>query len=104
MKGPAPAEIPAHFTLAWYREQKEIKKTDVDIAEELFISLPLLAKWKKKIGWETEKIYKQMCGRKLTLDVNKIIELKNLGWSIKKIANALEVTTSAIHYHLKKIS
>jgi uncharacterized protein YjcR len=104
MKGPSPIEIPSFFTVEWYRVQKELRKTDPEIANELFISLPLLAKWKKKIGWEPEQIYKLMCGRKKKLDSYEIRRLKEQGLSNKEIAKRFGVTASAIWYSLNKIA
>jgi transposase len=104
MKGPSPIEIPSFFTVEWYRVQKESKKTDPEIANELFISLPLLNKWKKKIGWETEKIYKLMCGRKKSLDPFEIKRLKEQGLSNTEIAKHYGVTAPAIWYSLKRMA
>lgn len=49
--GPEPIKIPDHFTVAWYMQQKELRKNDESIATELLISRPLLQTWKKKIGY-----------------------------------------------------
>jgi hypothetical protein len=102
MKGPAPIEIPSFFTVEWYRVQKESKKTDPEIANDLLISVPLLAKWKKQIGWKTEQIYGLMCGRKSKLNPSEITRLKEQGWSNKEIATYFKVTPSAVWYSLKR--
>jgi DNA-binding CsgD family transcriptional regulator len=99
--GPSPIEIPEYFTIQWYRNQKECKKTDKEIANELLISIPLLAKWKKNIGWETNKIYKLMCGRKRILNPYEIQKLKDEGLSNVEIAERFDVTTQALWYCLK---
>jgi uncharacterized protein YjcR len=101
MKGPAPVEIPHFFTVEWYREQKELKRTDKEIANTLLISIPLLAKWKKKIGWEPGKIFSKMCGRKRSLDPIQIRSLKEQGLSYVAIAEQMNVTPQAIFYWVK---
>jgi DNA-binding CsgD family transcriptional regulator len=103
MKGPVPIEIPEFFTVQWYRSQKECKKTDKEIANELFISIPSLAKWKKKIGWEPDKLYKLMCGRKRSLDPLQIRRMKEQGLSNYAIAEQLDVSIQAIHYWVKAL-
>jgi hypothetical protein len=99
--GTTPIEMPNFFTIDWYHSQKKCKKTDKEIANELLISIPLLAKWKKKIGWETHKIYKLMCGRKRILNPSEIQKLKDEGLSNVEIAERFDVTTQALWYCLK---
>lgn len=103
MKGPAPIEMPNHFTLEWYKAQKELKKTDKMIAKELVISTALLSKWKRKIGWETGKIFRLINGRPRTLDPVQIIALKEQGLSGYAIAKKLNVSAQAIHYWLNAL-
>ncbi|MDP4105308.1 MAG: hypothetical protein Q8935_10155 [Bacillota bacterium] len=98
MSGPVPIEMPDYFTVEWYRGQKVLRKTDKEIARCLLISLPLLAKWKKKIGWEPDKIYKLMCGRKRSLDPLQIRRMKEQGLSNYAIARELDVSAQAISY------
>jgi transposase len=100
MKGPAPIEIPSYFTVDWYKEQKILRKTDKEIAKELLISNALLAKWKKKINWEPDTIYKLMCGRKRSLDPVQINLLKEQGLSGYAIAKQMDVSIQSIHYWL----
>lgn len=41
--------VPAHCTKEWYDKQKEMGKTDVEIArDELFVSISTFNRWKKK--------------------------------------------------------
>lgn len=102
MKGPAPVEMPSFFTVEWYKTQKNsFKKTDKEIANELFISVWMLFKWKKQIGWEPHQIYKLMNGRKPKLNQDEIKRLKDEGLSTKDIANHFDVTIQAVHYWLK---
>jgi hypothetical protein len=103
MKGPVPIEMPSYFTVDWYKEQKALKKTDKEISKELIISNALLAKWKKKIGWEPDTIYKLMCGRKRSLDPLQIKTLKEQGLSYTAIANQFDVTPQAIFYCVKSV-
>jgi hypothetical protein len=103
VKGPVPIEMPSYFTVDWYKEQKALKKTDKEIAKELLISISLLAKWKKKIGWKPDTIYKLMCGRKRVLIPHDIHRLKELGLSNVEIANRFNVTTEAVWYSLKHV-
>ncbi|MDP4087364.1 MAG: hypothetical protein Q8934_22630 [Bacillota bacterium] len=98
MMGPVPFEIPDYFTVEWYNSQKVLRKTDKEIARELLISLPLLSKWKQKIGWEPDKIYKLMCGRKRSLDPIQIRRMKKQGLSNYAIARELDVSAQAISY------
>lgn len=100
MRGPAPIEIPSHFTVEWYKEQKDLKKTDKMIAKELVISTALLSIWKRKIGWKTGRIFSVMNGRPRTLDPVQIIALKEQGLSGYAIAKQLNVSAQAIHYWL----
>jgi transposase len=101
MKGPIPIEMPSYFTVDWYKGQKALKKTDKEIAKELLISNSLLAKWKKKIGWEPDTIYKLMCGRKRRLNPYEIQKLKDEGLSNVEIAERFDVTTQALWCCLK---
>ena len=42
-------EKPNHFNIEWYIRQKELGKKDVQIADELCVSLTPLKRWKKEL-------------------------------------------------------
>lgn len=41
---------PDFFTKEWYEEQKFLDKKDIDIAKDLFVSAPILRRFKKEAG------------------------------------------------------
>ncbi|MBO0961992.1 hypothetical protein J1P26_20000 [Neobacillus sp. MM2021_6] len=99
MKGPEPLPIPNHFTVDWYREQKELRKTDHEIAASFFISYALLQKWKRKIGWDFDSKYS---GRRLNPHTEKMKELNEQGYKPGEIATMFSVTRETVKNHLKR--
>jgi hypothetical protein len=45
-----PIEKPSFWNEKWYAKEKSKGKSDLEIAEELYISLGLFHDWKKELG------------------------------------------------------
>jgi DNA-binding NarL/FixJ family response regulator len=102
MMGPNPIPIPGYFTVEWYIKQKELRKTDMEIAASFFISYALLQKWKRKIGWKFGDGQK-FAGRQLNPHTEKMKSLRDQGYSAKKIAELLSVNVATVRNHLKRM-
>jgi hypothetical protein len=102
MKGPSPIEIPGFFVPKWYIEQKELGKTDVEIAKELFISTSLLDKWKVKVG-HTPGSARKYAGRKYCTDPKEVKPLLEKGLSQYQIADILGVSQSTVRNYIAKL-
>lgn len=90
------------FTLAWYKEQKDLDRSDKSIAEQFYVSQGTISYWKMKIGWKAGDGMKY-CGPKVKIDLDKLISLYDEGVSCRSIADHLNVTDTTVHYHLKKL-
>lgn len=97
-----PYEIPSYFTVEFYRSQKELGKTDLMIAAEMHYSLPLIAKWKRQIGWK-KGMGAMYAGRRPELDRTKIEELYRQGMRTCEIAKEFGVNYQNIVYHIRKL-
>lgn len=100
--GPQPIEIPDYFTVAWYREQKELKRNDEEIAAEMLISKALLQKWKKQIEWVPFS-GKNIAGRKPTVDIGLLAEMRLQGIKRKDIARVLDISIGNVDHHLDRL-
>lgn len=94
--GPQPIEIPDYFTVSYYRQQKEAKKTDQEIANELLISYALLAKWKRQIGW-TPGAGRKYAGRKKENSREEVLVLRKSGLTFKAIAETLGIHENSVY-------
>jgi hypothetical protein len=86
--------IPDFVTPEWYLAQKELNKNDAEIASELFISKPLLDKWKQQRGCKVG----QRGGRKPKIAKEEVKAMLDKDIPCTEIAKALGVTTQAIYY------
>lgn len=101
MMGPTPIPLPEYFNTEYLKAQKELKKTDAEIAGELAISVPLLSKWKREVGWESGS-YRHHAGRKRSIDYQEVISLVQQGLTQKKVAEMLGVSVKSVAYILRK--
>lgn len=95
-------EIPEYFDLEWYTVQKKLMRIDTEIARELMISIALLAIWKRKIGWEKGKIFKEMAGRKRSYDTDEMIRLHSEGWTCQNLAEYFDVSVRLVQYRISE--
>jgi hypothetical protein len=100
MMGPKPIPIPEFFTPAWYDLQKQLYKTDPVIARELFISKPLLEKWKRAVGCKPYK-YRHMKGMSWE-EKQEILILRKQGLTMRQIAEKVGKSPSTIQYQVKR--
>ncbi|CAM3734141.1 helix-turn-helix transcriptional regulator [Mesobacillus zeae] len=99
--GPEPISIPEHFTVDWYTNQKAQRKTDAEIAEELFVSYATFAKWKNRIGWKAGAGLKY-CGRKVLPVTDRVAELFSNKLKLKDIAMTLGISEPTVRSHLRR--
>lgn len=90
--------IPEHFTTDFYQFQKTLKKTDNEIAHDLFISVSLLSIWKRKIGWTGKQL---KCGRKPAAKPEEVKELRSKGMTQAQIADSLGISEPTVRKYLK---
>jgi hypothetical protein len=100
--GPDKFEIPEHFTIEFLLAENAKGKTDQMIADDLLISRALLMKWKKEIGWIAHS-GKNLAGRKPTIDVGQLVELRKQGLKRKDIASLLDVSVRNVDHHLDRL-
>lgn len=87
------------LTEEYYCKQKSLGLLDKEIAEGMYISVPLLARWKRVLGIRSG----QRGGKKCSLDKNEIKALRDKGYTNSRIAQKLGVTESTISYHVRKL-
>lgn len=95
-------EIPSFVVPEWYMTQKGLKKTDLEIAEELHISLPLFAKWKKEIGCVAGEARKY-CGRKRQVNLDTMKKLYDRNLSSTTIAEQLGISDSMVRRYIRQL-
>jgi DNA-binding NarL/FixJ family response regulator len=98
MMGPTPIPIPEFFTATWYDQQKQLRKTDPVIADELLISKPLLDKWKRVVGCKPYQ-YRHMKGMSWE-ERQEIITLRKQGLTLIQIAEKVGKSPGTIKYHV----
>jgi DNA-binding CsgD family transcriptional regulator len=101
MKGPEPIAIPEYVTIEWYRQQKELGRTDKEIADSLFISYMTFHKWKQKIGWNFGEGLRYV-GRKRIPHTEEMKRLRSLGYTYSQIAEIFEVSEPTVERHIKR--
>lgn len=92
--------IPDYFTPEWYAEQKELRRNDFEIAEELMISKQLLDVWKRKCGC-VGLITKPLSGRKPKGDIQLAIQLVKEGKSQRQASRETNISKMTLSKYLK---
>lgn len=103
MMGAAPIAIPSFFTAEWYEQQKEQRISDIELAENLLISIMTLHKWKQKVGWVSGNGRKYV-GRKQNPNTERMKELRTKGLTYVQIGKLFSLSAQAVAYNVKKVS